>query len=270
MKTKTMIIGILLFFTLLGCHSKQDRIVNDIYTPIVIESETDLKLAFDIGKAPEGCMVNGVSNLPDGTRLTISLLENGDIFAQNAEVFTKGGAFEGRFGVSYNRVHTVRIMIIDNIFNQDKSIASQLEFIQSPLWISDDFGRTISYTKEVNTNELPIGARAIDVIKPPLNYNPKGVVEGAILAIHNGNIKRYRVNLIFSEEIAGDCLTKEVRYWLNYVYEKNPDSNAIMVGCYLRGSNVSFMNAYFAPYGDWQRAGRYEDFSNYEVSLTIF
>lgn len=237
------------------------------YNPIVITTQTDLELVFDIEKTANGCRVFGYTNLPDSTRFTATLIEKDKVFAQNAEIFAIGGKFEGHFGVQFSRVYEVELALIDNEFRQTSDISKQLQLIMSPDWQSDSFGREIRLSKTIKEFKV---IEAIDVINPPANYKPKGVASGGIENLSFSGINRYRIKVFFTKEISGDVLDKEIRYWLYYVYKKKTDASAINVVCFEKGNKYSFMNGYFAPYGEWSKAGNFSDYSKYKVSIITY
>lgn len=119
------------------------------YNPIVVTTQTDLELVFDIEKTANGCRVFGFTNLPDSTKLGASLLNRGKVFAQNFEIYTNGGYFEGKFTVKLNKVTSIELVLTDNQFWQSEKILNQLKLVNSFDWEANSMGRQIRYKKDL-------------------------------------------------------------------------------------------------------------------------
>lgn len=247
--------------------AKENEETKDKKTKIVITTNTELSFNFSVSGENNGSTVYGTTNLPDSTKIGIDLMKGGKTFAQDFDVFVINGNFKTYFPISYFEIESIEISLIDNNLWQSKSIREQLKLMNSNLWTNDDLGRFVKFNKVIKETKQ---INPVSIINAPQQYTPLGKVDGKIINASQGNIKRYKVNIDFNKEITGEELDKEIRHWIYYVYKQHKDANAIAVNCYVKGNKMSFMNGYFAPFGEWKNANSSNDYSNHKVSISYF
>ena len=268
---KMTILILVAFIALHACNTTNEKTIEKAEEPkakIVISSETELSFNFSAQVENNGSIVSGSTNLPDSTKIGINLIRGNKIFAQDFDVYVTNGSFSKNFPIiPYFDIESVEINLFDNEFWQKKIISKQLQLVSSDLWIKDDFGRSITFNKVIRkVNNI----KPEEIINAPQNYSPKGKIEGKIINVSQGDVKRYKVNIDFNNEISGEELDKEIRYWIYFVFKQDKEANAIAVNCYEKGNKMSFMNGYFAPYGEWSNANSSKSYSNHKVKISYF
>ena len=195
---KKTIIILVAFIALQACNSTNDKAkekIKEHKTKIVISSSTELSFNFSIRGENTGSVVYGTTNLPDSTKVGINLIKENNTFAQDFDVFVINGDFKKYFPISYFDIESVEIILFDNELWQNKFIREQLQFVNSDLWIKDEFGRSITSNKIIKESKEVKETKLIkpeEIINAPQNYTPKGKVDGKIINADNNETEIIR------------------------------------------------------------------------------
>ncbi|NME66603.1 hypothetical protein [Flammeovirga aprica] len=226
--------------------------------------DTDLQLTIEVNPNQKGVLIVGKTNLPEGTKIGTSLEKNGKTIAQNFDVIVDNGMFYAPYGVNEDKVDKVLISCYKNSFWQNESVLKQLDFIQTPMWITDDLSEMFEYS--INMQE-----RLERLFKEKVDYPKNHQLIGKIEDIKDNSsqgIKRLSANIIYNNEPSKEDLDNDLKFLSFKIWEENGRNfKALKLKCFVKGTSSVFKSATLAPKGDWGKATSESSISDFELKI---
>jgi len=220
--------------------------------------ETETTLAYQITYNHTINSFQGRVNLPEGTKLSITVIKDKQPVAQS-DVVVKDEQFSVSFSIPAADIDEFEISCFANEFWQSDNIIKQLKFIESDLWKDDELKIVYQYWKDY---EMMVRA----IINTEKSYEPVGRIENVTDA-SMGKIKRVTANIVFPEKLSDEEVEREMRYSIYKIWQTNKSAKAIAVKCFYKNEGMSFKAGYFAPEGEWSKAGEEVPIDKYQVKI---